>query len=544
MLLEINNLKYSLQETKKNNEKVDEQTILYNLVCKKLKIIKHQIDKLTILKKSVDARKKEQIYLVYSVLIEIKGTIVNSKILSQENVVERHSVTGEQLHCGSIRSSNRPIIIGSGPAGLFAGLILAENGYKPIILERGQDVDTRSKSIDKFFKKGYFDKNGNIQFGEGGAGTFSDGKLTTRIKDKRCEVVLSRLVEAGAPEEIKFLSKPHIGTDILKLVVKNIRNRIIQLGGDVRFVSKVTDLKIGKGEVEAVEINHKQKIKANIVILALGHSARDTYEMLYNRGVEIIQKPFSMGVRVEHLQSFIDNVQYGKFAGNYLLGPADYILTYRSKTTGRSAYSFCMCPGGMVVSASSEEGMIVTNGMSEYKRNRANANSAIVVSVGPEDFGSEYPLAGVDFQRKWERAAYITGGSNYNAPVQLIKDFLNGEASKELGRVKPSYEPGTTFADLTECLPEYIVITLKEALNEFNRRIKGFSTEDGVITGIETRTSAPVRIVRNADFESISLKNLYPAGEGAGYAGGIISAAVDGIKVAEKIIEKFKPIEN
>jgi uncharacterized protein len=443
---------------------------------------------------------------------------------------------------GDEKINNRPIIIGSGPAGLFAGLILAKHGYRPLILERGGDVDQRAEAIDSFFKLGVFDENSNIQFGEGGAGTFSDGKLTTRIKDRRIGMVLDTFVREGAPEEILYLGKPHIGTDVLKTVIKNIRNSIIELGGEVRFFSKVTDILIDNAAAKAVVVNGSETIESNVIIAALGHSARDTYEMLFGKGVSIAPKPFSIGVRIEHLQSMIDEAQYGSFAGHPRLGAADYLLTTRSRATGRAAYSFCMCPGGQVVAAASEQGMLVTNGMSEYKRDKENANSALVVSVTPEDFGSSHPLSGMEYQRTWEGKAYELGGRSFHAPVQLVGDFLQGKASQVLGRVRPSYEPGIKLCDLHLCLPDYVTQTMKEALGDFDRKIKGFASRDAILTGVETRTSAPIRIIRKENMESETVKNFYPIGEGAGYAGGIMSAAVDGMKAAERIIQTYKPL--
>ncbi len=543
MLFEINNLKQPVKEIPFDND-VDTVRLL---AARKLKVSEKDISGIRILKRSVDARDKRDVLLVYSAEVElaedmslskyrrIKDAVIINEQADQDN-------TEKDLVHGSRNINNRPIIIGSGPAGLFAGLILAQHGYRPLILERGYDVDKRAETINRFFKSGVFDENSNIQFGEGGAGTFSDGKLTTRIKDKRIARVLSAFAEGGAPEEILYLSKPHIGTDILKTVIKNIRNRIIELGGEVRFSTKVTDIIVDKGTATAVAVNGSEVIESNIIIAALGHSARDTYEMLFGKGIRIIPKPFSIGVRIEHLQSMIDEAQYGSFAGHPRLGAADYVLTTRSSTTGRAAYSFCMCPGGQVVAAASEQGMLVTNGMSEYKRDKENANSALVVSVSPEDFKGNHPLSGVEFQRTWEGKAYELGGRNFYAPVQLVGDFLSGEATRAIGGVKPSYAPGIKLCDLHMCLPDYVTLTMKEALMDFDRKIKGFASRDAVLTGVETRTSAPIRIVRNESMESETVKNFYPIGEGAGYAGGIMSAAVDGIKVAEKIIQTFKPL--
>ncbi|MFZ5353858.1 MAG: NAD(P)/FAD-dependent oxidoreductase [Bacillota bacterium] len=537
MKLELNNIKHSL-----NNASVNEMEFLTDYAADKLKLSRKNIKSVRITKKSVDARKKDDIFLVYTILAEIEEKYDISKLNKLSGVSPHISEPMEQIVYGSKKIENRPIIIGSGPAGLFAGLILAENGYKPLILERGSDVDSRAKSIEAFFEYGSFDSTTNIQFGEGGAGTFSDGKLTTRIKDKRCDLVLDRLVKAGAPNEILYLNKPHIGTDVLRQVVKNLRKLIIKLGGEVRFLSRVTDIVIQNNTAKAVIVNDSERIESDVIIAALGHSARDTYKMLFDKGVKMISKPFSIGVRIEHKQSMINEAQYGKFAGHPLLGAADYLLSYKSVKQNRTAYSFCMCPGGLVVAAASEANMLVTNGMSEYKRDRENSNSALVVSVAPEDFKSYHPLAGMEYQRIWEGKAFELGGGNYYAPVQLVGDFLKGSKSKTYKAVMPSYMPGTIPADLRVCLPEYVTDTLSEALVNFDRKIKGFASTDALMTGVETRTSAPIRIVRKENMESENISNLYPVGEGAGYAGGIMSAAVDGIKIAEKIIQEFAPV--
>ena len=543
MRLEINNLKQPVRDFPFDND----ADMVRFLVAEKLRIREMDISELRILRRSVDARNKKDILLVYSAEAEINENINPSRYIRAKDVVrvnERMEYEEEgKLVYGSRPINNRPIIIGSGPAGLFAGLVLAQHGYSPLILERGSDVDKRAEAVNTFFRQGVLDEESNIQFGEGGAGTFSDGKLTTRIKDRRIGKVLNTFVEEGAPREILYQAKPHIGTDILKTVIKNMRKRIVELGGEVRFLSKVTDILVEEGWAKAVIINGKSAIESNVIIAALGHSARDTYSMLLERGVRIIPKPFSIGVRIEHLQSMIDEAQYGSFAGHPRLGAADYLLTTRSSSTGRAVYSFCMCPGGQVVAAASEQGMLVTNGMSEYKRDRENANSALVVSVSPDDFRDSHPLSGVEFQRIWEGKAYKLGGGNFHAPVQLAEDFMKGKASRAAGRVKPSYEPGVRPCDLHMCLPEYITLSMKEALRDFDRKIKGFACSDAVMTGVETRTSAPVRIVRKENMESESVENLYPIGEGAGYAGGIVSAAVDGIKAAEKIIQAYKPIK-
>ncbi|MEA4848370.1 MAG: hypothetical protein VB106_14160 [Clostridiaceae bacterium] len=532
MRFEINNLKHPVKDFSFDND----ADMVRFLAAGKLRINEKDISSVRILRRSVDARDKKDILLVYSAEVEVGGDVVIIDEPAGYEAVKNELVYGSRL------INNRPIIIGSGPAGLFAGLILAQHGYMPLILERGSDVDKRAEAVDGFFKHGVFDEGSNIQFGEGGAGTFSDGKLTTRIKDKRIGKVLDTFVEEGAPKEILYQGKPHIGTDILKTVIKNIRGRIIELGGEVRFSSKVTDISVEEGKAKAITVNGDETIESNVIIAALGHSARDTYEMLFEKGVSIVPKPFSIGVRIEHLQSMIDEAQYGSFAGHPKLGAADYMLTTRSSSTGRAVYSFCMCPGGQVVAAASEQGMLVTNGMSEYKRDRENANSALVVSVFPEDFKGRSPLSGVEFQRTWEGRAYELGGGNFHAPVQLVGDFLKGRISQAIGGVRPSYEPGIKLCDLRGCLPEYVTLSMKEALGDFDRKIKGFASSDAVLTGVETRTSAPIRMVRKENMESESVGNFYPIGEGAGYAGGIISAAVDGIKAAERIIQTFKPI--
>jgi uncharacterized protein len=540
---EINNLKQSIKEIAGHN---DVDTVRF-LAAEKLKVSEKDISGIRILKRSVDARDKRDVLFIYSAEVETAADMSISKYRQIKDAViideEAHQDDSKtDLLYGDEKINNRPIIIGSGPAGLFAGLILAKHGYRPLILERGGDVDQRAEAIDSFFKLGVFDENSNIQFGEGGAGTFSDGKLTTRIKDRRIGMVLDTFVREGAPEEILYLGKPHIGTDVLKTVIKNIRNSIIELGGEVRFFSKVTDILIDNAAAKAVVVNGSETIESNVIIAALGHSARDTYEMLFGKGVSIAPKPFSIGVRIEHLQSMIDEAQYGSFAGHPRLGAADYLLTTRSRATGRAAYSFCMCPGGQVVAAASEQGMLVTNGMSEYKRDKENANSALVVSVTPEDFGSSHPLSGMEYQRTWEGKAYELGGRSFHAPVQLVGDFLQGKASQVLGRVRPSYEPGIKLCDLHLCLPDYVTQTMKEALGDFDRKIKGFASRDAILTGVETRTSAPIRIIRKENMESETVKNFYPIGEGAGYAGGIMSAAVDGMKAAERIIQTYKPL--
>ena len=528
-MLRVSNLKLGIDE---------DISLVKNLIIKKLKIKEDELIKYNIFKESIDARKRGRIDFVYTVDVELKN---ESKILKNKvkDVTQVKEVNYIGVELGTENLNNRPVIIGSGPAGLFAALVLAQRGFNPLLLERGLDVDTRSKDIDEFWNNRKFKSNSNVQFGEGGAGTFSDGKLTTRIKDIRCRKVLEELVNFGAPDEILYSYKPHVGTDILKGVVKNIRNEIIRLGGEVRFDAKVTDVVIENNSIKSIIINDNEIIDSDVAILAIGHSARDTYKMLHKRGVRIIQKPFAIGARIEHPQELINKSQYKEFYNHPRLGAADYRLIQHT-SNARTAYTFCMCPGGSVIASASNEFEVVTNGMSEHARDKANANSAFLVNVLPEDFGSEDPLAGVYFQEKYERLAYELGGKNYNAPIQLVGDFLNDKVSTSLGNVDPSYKPGHEFVDLRECLPEFVTSTMKEALVSLDNKLEGFAMHDAILTGVETRSSAPIRIVRDEEtLQSSNTKNLYPCGEGAGYAGGIVTAAVDGIKCAEKIIQGY-----
>jgi len=439
---------------------------------------------------------------------------------------------------------NRPVIIGAGPAGLFAAYTLAKHGYAPILMERGADVDTRTADVEAFWKTGKLNTISNVQFGEGGAGTFSDGKVGSGITDLRCRRVLETFVNYGAAEEILFHAKPHIGTDVLKNVVKNMREAIIAEGGEVCFFSQVTGLRQLEGKLDALEINGMEWVKADCAVLAIGHSARDTFSMLNDIGIAMEQKAFAVGVRMEHLQEDINLSQYGMKQPYPHLGAADYKLTYQTDQ-GRSVYSFCMCPGGHVVAAASEEGKLAVNGMSYQARDGRNANSALVVNVRPEDFPGDDVLAGVAFQRDLEEKAYRAGaqtGMPFYAPVQLLGDFMEGRTSHSFQKVIPSYQPGTVFVDMHDIFPAFITEALKEAMPVFGRKIKGYDSFDAVMTAVESRTSSPVRIVRNKDnLQSISLQGLYPCGEGAGYAGGIMSAAVDGIRVAEQIIRENAP---
>lgn len=511
----------------------DDEKLIKREILKKLKIKEEQLMSYEISKKSIDARKKEELYFIYTVDVSVVDEEKIFKRFKNKGINETPDKRYEYVKKGEKNISKRPIVIGTGPAGIFAGLILARMGYRPILIERGEPVEQRVKDIEKFWETGKLNLGSNVQFGEGGAGTFSDGKLNTLTKDPRGRKVLEEFVLHGAPKEILYINKPHIGTDILRRVIINMRKTIIKLGGEIRFNSKLTDLIIEKEMLKGIIINNTEEIKTDLILLALGHSARDTFDMLYRRGVEIHQKAFSIGVRIEHPQEMIDNVQYGKFAKNPKLGAADYKLAGHFEN-GRSAYTFCMCPGGEVVAAASEEKRIVTNGMSYYKRDKENANSALLVGVNPNDFEGTHPLAGVEFQRKWESLAFEAGGGEYIAPAQLVGDFLDGVPSKKLGTVVPSYTPGIKLTDLRECLPDYVIETIKMALKEFDKKLKGFAHKDAIMTGVETRSSSPIRILRNQKYES-NIQGIYPVGEGAGYAGGIISAAVDGIRVAEQI---------
>ncbi len=494
-----------------------------------------------VVRRGYDARKPAAIFLIFTLDIEVRNeSAVLKRLKGDRHIGPTPDVA---YHCVAQAPqslpSPRPVVIGTGPCGLFAGLILAQMGFRPIILERGKPVRERTKDTFGLWRQGRLDPESNVQFGEGGAGTFSDGKLHTQIKDPQHRVrkVLTEFVKAGAPAEILYVSKPHVGTFRLVAMVENMRASILALGGDIRFQSRVEDIEIADGQVRGVMLGGGETIATRHVVLAVGHSARDTFAMLRVRGVHIEPKPFSIGVRIEHPQSLIDRARFGKNAGHPLLGSADYKLAHHC-ANGRSAYSFCMCPGGTVVAATSEVGCVVTNGMSQYSRNERNANSAIVVGVTPADYPSAEegdPLAGIAFQRYWEGRAFVAGGGNYAAPAQLVGDFLAGRSSAALGAVPPSYTPGIHLTDLATCLPDYVVAALRESLPAFDREIRGFAMADALLTGVETRTSSPVRITRNEVYESVNVRGLYPAGEGAGYAGGIVSAAVDGIRVAEAV---------
>lgn len=522
-------MKYVINQIRMN---IDDSTSLEEEVAKRAGVHSKEIQTIKIIKESIDARHKNKIELIYNVEFlldgELKGNYQKSEDLPENEYV---------FEKGLFTLNSRPVIIGTGPAGLFAGLFLARNGFNPILLERGTDVDSRTASISSFWDKGEFSANTNVQFGEGGAGTFSDGKLTTRINDKRAGLIVDELIKAGAPSDIAYKAKPHIGTDILRDVIKGIRNQILESGGEVLFNSKVDEIVLDSSScIKAVKANGAV-FDAQVAVLAIGHSARDTYEMLFSKGIKMTAKPFSIGARIEHPQELIDFAQYGKYAGHPKLGRAEYQLAY--KNGDRAAYTFCMCPGGFVVAAASEEGRVVTNGMSYHAREGKNANSAFVVSVGPTDFGSSHPLAGIEFQRHWEETAFREGGMKYYAPIQTLADFVDSKVSKTIGSVNPTYKPGTELRDLNNCLPKFVTEMMKSAVKEFDKKINGFAMKDALLTGIETRTSAPVRIHRNETYQAEGITGLYPAGEGAGYAGGIVSAAVDGLRVAEAIMAKY-----
>lgn len=510
---------------------------LPNAILKKLQITAEELIKYSIFKRSYDARKKGNISLVYILDVETtKDASLLQRLKKDPHVIPSPDMSYRVVAQAPSNLSIRPIVIGTGPCGMFAGLMLAQMGFRPIILERGKPV--RDRTVDTFAfwkKKEPLNPESNVQFGEGGAGTFSDGKLYSQVKDPQHygRKVLTEFVNAGASPEILYINKPHIGTFKLVGIVQSIRAKIEALGGEIRFQSRVTDIAIEKGKVQGVTLASGEYIASNHVVLAIGHSSRDTFQMLFDRGVYIEAKPFSIGFRIEHPQPLIDRCRFGDQAGHKLLGAADYKLVHHCQN-GRSVYSFCMCPGGLVVAAASEPGRVVTNGMSQYSRNERNANSGIVVGITPDDYPG-HPLAGIALQRRLEEGAFLLGGGTYDAPGQLVGDFLNHRPSTDLGAVKPSYAPGVHLTDLSQSLPEYAIAAIREAIPAFNKQIKGFAMDDAMLTGVETRTSSPIRIKRNEDYQSINTVGLYPAGEGAGYAGGILSAGIDGIKVAEAV---------
>ena len=527
-MITINNIKLSIESDECDLKKIIEQKLAT------------KIESFKILHKSIDARKKDNIFFVYSVEVSVHN---EQKILSRKHKDKDISASDTQKYVPPYKISkrlNRTVVVGSGPAGLFCAYILALRGVHVILLERGKSVDERKITVDFFKKTGILDTETNIQFGEGGAGTFSDGKLNTGIKDKRIRYVLETFAKFanGNADDILYNAKPHLGTDRLIDIIRNMRQELIRLGVKVCFCCKLTDIIVENNTLTGVRYTENSEIKelpCDDLVLAIGHSARDTVHMLYDRGIVMEQKPFAMGVRIEHKRTMIDKSRYGKFAGNEKLGTADYKISCKVNDVG--VYSFCMCPGGVVVPASSEEGMLAVNGMSKFARNAENSNSALLVGVLPEQFGSKHPLAGVELQRKTEKSAFdIAGG--YKAPVQLVGDLMDNKGSNAIGDVIPSYLPGVEPCDLRDCLPDFIINSIRGALPKFGNMIEGFDTYDAVLTGVESRSSSPVRICRNSETLQCNINGIYPCGEGAGYAGGIVSAACDGIKCAEKILLK------
>ena len=513
---------------------------LRRAAAKKLRLAPEQLKSLALVKRSVDARRKSDVKFIVTVDVQVAGS--EDKLLARlrdSRVRPAPDRSYKMPKAGALPL--RPVVVGFGPAGMFAGLLLARAGLRPIVVERGGAVEDRQNAVQRFWQDRALDSECNVQFGEGGAGTFSDGKLNTGTKDERIFFVLQTLAEHGAPEEILFEAKPHIGTDRLPQTVRAIREEIRRLGGEVRFNTKMEDLLVRDGAVRGVVLacgGVRETLETRHVVLAIGHSARDTFEMLCAKAcIPMEPKPFSVGARIEHRAETIDRAQYGAFAGHPQLGAADYKLSCHLPG-GRSVYTFCMCPGGQVVAAASEAGGVVTNGMSAFARDGENANAALLCSVTPEDFGAGDVLAGVEFQRRYERLAFALGGGRYRAPAQTVGDFLDGRASTSLGRVAPSYRPGVELADLAGCLPGFAVEAMREALRLFDRRLRGYADEDAVLTGVETRSSSPVRVKRGEDLQS-NLRGLYPCGEGAGYAGGIMSAAVDGLRCAIALAARY-----
>ena len=516
---------------------------LKQAILTKLGIDETQLLNFSVFRRGYDARKKNVITLIYSLDV---STTIEDKLLANFSRDPHVKLTPDMSYKlvtqASENITQRPVVIGMGPCGLFAGLLLAQMGFKPIILERGKEVRERTKDTFGFWRKKILNTESNVQFGEGGAGTFSDGKLYSQVKDPKHygRKVIEEFIKAGAPDEIKYVSKPHIGTFKLVTMVEKMRATIIELGGEIRFSQRVDELHFddkNHQQVTGLTLATGETITTNFVALAIGHSARDTFKMLHDKGVYMQAKPFSIGFRIEHEQSAIDDARFGINAGHEILGSADYKLVHHCKN-GRSVYSFCMCPGGTVVAAASEEGRLVTNGMSQYSRHERNANSAIVVGISPEDFplkdGQPDVLAGIELQRKLEEKAFVLGGENYDAPTQLVGDFIAGRASGEHGDVIPSYKPGVKYCDLSQLLPDYATEAVREALPAFERKIKGFANKNATLTAVETRTSSPVQLTRDKhSLQSLNTQGLYPAGEGAGYAGGILSAGIDGIKIAE-----------
>ena len=532
MKLKINNVRIALRKERSMKE----------AVAKKLGVSLSAVGEIKLLRKAVDARKKNDICLNHHVLadIDVPNKFIQ-RLTSDKDVSLYKEVPTELPVFGSLPLSVQPIVIGAGPAGLMAALELAQYGYKPILLERGRRIKDRVRDVEDFWKTGLFNPASNVQFGEGGAGTFSDGKLTTRVNDPVMADILKIFVECGAPENVLWEHKPHVGTDRLRAMVIGLGNKIRALGGEIRYEAHVKDFLVEHNQVTGVILASGEKLQAGAVVLACGHSARDTYAMLRKNGVALTAKDFAIGVRIEHPQELIDRAQYGEFAGHHLLGAADYMLVYHTPDKSRALYSFCMCPGGQVVAAASETGGVVVNGMSMFKRDSGIANSALVVTVGTQDFGTD-PLAGVEFQRQYEKLAYQAGGNNYLAPAQNFASFRDGSIPNLQSLVGGTYKPGLVAYDLRKVLPDYVTNTLALGIEDFGKKLAGFNDGGALMTGVETRTSAPLRIDRDRrTFTSITHDLLYPCGEGAGYAGGIMSAALDGYHVARAIISRFKP---
>jgi len=512
--------------------------VLEGIVAQRLNIETGRLNNISIEKRAVNGRDKKNIYFNMTVVVCVTGNEDEVISMNRDKCIAKETALFYSVPEGK-KLKERPVVVGCGPAGMFAALILAQAGARPILLERGLDVDSRRQKVLKFWHTGILDTQTNVQFGEGGAGAFSDGKLKIGMKNSYKMKVLSELVEAGAPPEIMYLSKPHIGTDRLNETVKGIRKKIISLGGEIHFEATMTELVHKDGQLKGVRFEEKGKkfeFAADKVVLAIGHSARDTFKSLLKSGVYIEQKPFAVGIRLEHSQEMIDKIQYGDFAGHPALGAADYKMVVHL-ANGRGVYTFCMCPGGTVVAATSEENCLITNGMSEFARDGRNANSALLVTIEKKDLGSDHPLAGVAFQRRIEAAAFAAGGGGYKAPVQRLEDFLQKRKTTAFGDVRPTYLPGTEFAGVDDYLPEYVTNSLRQGIEEMGLWMPGFAYPDALLTGVESRSSSPVRITRGDSFEAIGIKGLYPCGEGAGYAGGIISAAVDGVLCAEQILK-------